>query len=244
MRGWRVKLTELPLAAFVSRAVNSLRMRLHLSLLTAFFVTASRLAAAEPLYANDFQSTEKGKLPEGFLVMAGSFAVQEEGTVKAVQEEGTAKYLELPGDPLDTFGVLFGPAQPPAGNVTAKFYGTKQGRKQPAFGISLGGVGGYRLLMSGNKKALEIVKGDETRSSAPFTWEPGTWLSLRIRVSQSGSGWLVEGKAWPAAAPEPAVWGIRFESKEAPPAGRPAIWGTPYSGTPIRFDDLRLEGAP
>jgi hypothetical protein len=28
------------------------------------------------------------------------------------------------------------------------------------------------------------------------------------------------------------------DEKEAPLAGRAGLWGSPYAGTPIRFDDL------
>ena len=51
-------------------------------------------------------------------------------------------------------------------------------------------------------------------------------------------GWIVEGKAWSGEAPEPAKWAITFDEKEEPPSGRAGLWGSPYSGTPIRFDDL------
>jgi hypothetical protein len=204
------------------------------SFLFVFGVLASAggLYAGEPVYKNDFQSAEVGKLPDNFMVMSGDFTVK---------EEGGNKFLELPGSPLDTFGLLFGPAQPTGGSASAKFFGTKVGRKYPAFGISLGGVGGYRVQVSAAKKALEIFKGDEGKASVPFTWESGVWTSVKIRIRKADAGWVVEGKAWPATAAEPAEWMIHEDEKDQPPAGRAAIWGSPYSGTPIRFDDLVLE---
>jgi hypothetical protein len=200
----------------------------------AIFAFAAAALAADPVYKNDFQSAEVGKLPDGMMVMSGAFAVV---------DDGGNKVLELPGAPLDTFGLLFGPSQPPGGSATAKFFGTKQGRKMPAFGISLGGVGGYRVQVSAAKKEIEIFKGDEAQTSAPFTWESGAWYSVRIHIRKADAGWVVEGKAWPAKSPEPAEWNIHQDVKDQPPAGRAAIWGSPYSGTPIRFDDLVLEGA-
>jgi hypothetical protein len=50
----------------------------------------------------------------------------------------------------------------------------------------------------------------------------------------------VEGKVWQASSPEPPSWMISFDENEEPVAGRAAVWGNPFSGTPIRFDDLRL----
>jgi hypothetical protein len=37
---------------------------------------------------------------------------------------------------------------------------------------------------------------------------------------------------------------ITLTDPEPASAGRAGIWGSPYSGTPIRFDDLVLAPAP
>ncbi|HYR59461.1 MAG TPA: hypothetical protein VEO95_12560 [Chthoniobacteraceae bacterium] len=186
-------------------------------------------ADVKPIYENNFESAALDKAPEGAMAIAGDFLVK---------QEGGNKFLELPGEPLDTFGILFGPAGQTDLSATAKFFGTKTGRKYPAFGVSLGGVGGYRLIMSGGKKMLEIFKGDEVVKSVPFEWTSGEWTKLRLQVRKAGGGYVVEGKAWPASAAEPKDWQISLEVKDAPPTGRVGLWGSPFSGTPIRFDDL------
>jgi hypothetical protein len=192
----------------------------------------SAVAAASPLYRNDFESAEIGQTPKEFLIIAGTFTVQ--------QEAGN-KFLELPGAPLDTFGFLFGPTQGEGASISARFFGTSKGRKFPTFGVSLNGAGGYRLQVSAAKKALEIFNGDEARANAPFEWPAGKWTSLRIQLRKTPAGsFVVEGKAWPADAPEPEQWTISLEERSRPAPGRPGIWGSPYSGTPIRFDDLAL----
>jgi hypothetical protein len=202
--------------------------RLCLSALLACSLPAA--GAVPPLYRDDFESAQVGETPKEILIIAGTFTVQ--------QEAGN-KFLELPGAPLDTFGLLFGPAGGEALSVSAKFFGTSKGRKFPTFGVSLNGAGGYRLQVSPAKKALEIFKGDETRVNAPFEWPAGKWSSLRIQLRKTPAGsYVIEGKAWPADAPEPEQWTISLEEKSAPAPGRPGIWGSPYSGTPIRFDDL------
>ena len=205
--------------------MNLLRITVLLALALPTFANGG-----EPAYVNDFESAEVGKAPKDFLVIAGAFAVQ---------QDGGKKFLELPGSPLDTFGALFGPAKMEGLSVTAKIFGTKTGRKFPAFGLSLNGAGGYRLQVSAAKKQLEIFKGDEARTSVPFEWMDATWLSLRIQARQTPAGaWLIEGKAWPAGDAEPEKWTIALEEKEAPASGRPGLWGSPFSGTPIRFDDI------
>jgi hypothetical protein len=189
------------------------------------------LHAAEPLYKNDFESTAVDKPPAEVMIMAGTFEVK---------ADGANKVLELPGEPLDSFGMLFGPSSKGEVSASARFHGTKKGRKFPTFGISLNGVGGYRLQVSPAKNMLEFIKADEPRLAVPFTWASDTWTSLRITVSKKGEGWLIEGKAWPAGAPEPEKPTISLEEKTEPTAGRAGIWGSPYAGTPIRFDDLLI----
>ena len=208
---------------------------LSLVLLAASAPDRACAAPEKTLYHNDFEAAEVGKLPAEMMVMSGDFAVRQDA------KEG--RFLELPGEPLDTFGLLFGPT--PAGEATAsaRFFGTKKGRKFPTFGVSLGGVGGYRLQVSAAKKTLEIFQGDEPRQSVAYEWKDESWTSLRVQVRKAKDGWVVEGKAWPAGTPEPAAWTITFPTKEEPPAGRAGIWGSPFAGTPIRFDDLDLSPA-
>jgi hypothetical protein len=200
----------------------------RLSLL-ALLAMAAPVCAAEPLYKNDFEAVEVDKAPAEVMIMAGTFEVK---------KDGDNKVLELPGEPLDTFGMLFGPSAKDDVTASARFFGTKKGRKFPTFAISLNGVGGYRLQVSPAKQMLEFVKGDEPKQGVPFAWASDTWTSLRITVRKSGAGWVIEGKAWAAGAPEPEKALITIEEKTEPTAGRAGIWGSPYAGTPIRFDDL------
>jgi hypothetical protein len=206
-------------------------MRRTLSLLFALAICSVGAEAPKQLFGENFDAAAVGRIPEGFKVLAGGFVVQ---------QDGSAKFLELPGAPLDTFGVLFGPAEKAPISAAAKIFGTKTGRKFPAFGLSLGGAGGYRLQVSAAKKMLEIFKGDEVRASVPFDWNSGVWTQLRIQVRPAGAGCIVEGKAWPADGAEPKEWLIKHESPEAPTAGQAGVWGNPFSGTPIRFDDLSV----
>ncbi len=215
-------------------------MKLPSSLLAAAALVAPAFStfaedSANPIFTNDFEAAEVGKAPADFMVMSGDFAVT---------AEGANKFLELPGAPLDTFGLLFGPTQKVGVSASARFFATNKGRKMPAFGISLNGVAGFRLQVSASKKELEIFRGDEGKKSVPFAWTPGVWTKLKIQVrAGEGGGVIVEGKAWPADAAEPAAWTISLEDEEAPPAGRAGIWGSPYAGTPIRFDDLSISPA-
>jgi hypothetical protein len=142
---------------------------------------------------------------------------------------------------LDTFGVLFGPTTNAGVRVTARIYGTAKGRRYPGFGVGLNGPSGYKLKVSPAKGALEIYKGDESVASVPYAWKSGAWTMFKLQVRSAGDQlWKVEGKAWPQTEPEPADWTVVLDEKTAPHPGRASLWGAPYSGTPIRFDDLLL----
>jgi hypothetical protein len=184
------------------------------------------------LYENNFEKAALDKVPDEFLVLDGDFTVK--------QDDGN-KSLELPGAPLDTFGLLLGPTTNSGVCISARIYGTGKGRRYPRFGVGLNGPSGYKLKVSPAKGALEIYRGDESVASVPFAWKSGTWTMFKLRVrAVSGDDWKVEGKAWPQGESEPSDWTISLDEKTAPHPGRPSLWGAPYSGTPIRFDDLLL----
>jgi hypothetical protein len=211
-------------------------MRRRLIRFGAEFLVAGGVAlAAGPsaIYENNFEAVEPGQVPADMLVLDGGFAVR---------AEGGARFLELPGAPLETFGVLFGPAVTNDVAVSARIVGARRGRLFPAFGVGLGGVNGYKLRVSPGKKELELHRGDVDLLSVPFDWQSGQWTHFRLQVRETGPGaWKVEGKVWTEGTPEPATPQILYNESSAPRPGRAAIWGAPFSGTPIRYDDLRLE---
>ena len=208
-----------------------------LAVLLAAFGLATGVFAqdAKPLYENNFEQAALDKVPDDFLVLDGGFAVK---------EDGGNKFLELPGAPLETFGTLFGPTEGTGLAVTARIHGTGKGRRLPAFAVGLNGVGGFRLQVSAAKKLLELYKGDEVVASAPFAWESDSWTLLRLQVRKAKDGaWKVEGSAWKQGTAEPKAWAIAHDEKSEPSAGRASVWGNPFSGTPIRFDDLAVSRA-
>lgn len=202
-------------------------------LLLTTTLSASLLCSAHSadtvLFEQNFESLPAGPMPKEFLALAGEFAVG---------VDGSAHFLELPGSPLDTFGALFGPSSAEPCTLEGRFYGTKTGRKFPTFGLSLRGAGGYRLQVSPGKGMLEIYKGDEPLIGVTFAWQSGTWTTLKLTMSRQGAGWVLEGRAW-SEGTAPAVPQLRWEVTGDIAAGRAAVWGSPYSGTPIRFDDLK-----
>ena len=186
--------------------------------------------AAEPLYQTNFEKTKTGEVPEDFLVLDGDFAVK--------QSNGN-KYLELPGAPLDAFGFMFGPSARHGNEISARMFGTKKGRRYPVFGVALNGVNGYRLQVAPAKRAIELLKGSAVVAKVPFRWGGGEWLRLALRVEQTGvAEWTVSGRVWADGKKAPAKPTITHKEAKEPRNGKPSIWGSPYSGTPIRYDDI------
>jgi hypothetical protein len=184
------------------------------------------------LFETDFESANADSVPEELMILAGQFSVK---------EIGGNKVLELPGNPLEDFGALFGPAELDGVVVRARIRSESTKRLAPRFGVGLSGVAGYRLLVAPGQNGLQLLKDQQVLASAPFAWKPGTWTLLRLQVRKFAEGkWIIEGRAWADETSEPKDWSISLEVSEAPPAGKASIWGAPYSGKPILFDDLSV----
>jgi hypothetical protein len=196
--------------------------------------TSVLLGDAKPItgpYSTDLQNFEPGKPPEELFILNGGFEIV---------ADGANKVLELPGDPLDSFGVLFGAENLMTVEAGAKIHATNAGKMFPEFGVGTNDSGGWRVWVLPGQDAL-ILRKKETEEVArvPYKWTSGTWTSLKLRVTSAGEGkWNIEGKAWASDQKEPEAWTIKATDTVAPPAGRASIWGHPYAGTPIRFDDL------
>lgn len=214
--------------------MKSVRPHFVPSALTWAVTAGVLLAAGNPSFEQDFTQVPVGDLPEEFMVLDGQFTVK---------EEAGNRFVELPGSPLESFGVLFGGNTASGLSVSARIQGTKSGRKFPTFAVGLNGVGGYKLRVAPAKGGVELVRGDEVKASAPFKWTSGEWTRLSLSVVKKDGGVAVEGRVW-SGDTEPKEPSVTFADAEPMPAGKAGFWGLPFSGTAIRFDDLRLVPAP
>jgi len=190
--------------------------------------------AAPPLFFCDFSDLPEGPIPEPFFVIQGEFEVK---------ATGTNKLLELPGAPVDGHSVLFGPVTNANVALEARILSTAKGRRMPTFGVGLGGVAGYKLQIAPAKKMAELLLDTKVVASAPFDWKPGAWTRCKLQIrTMDDASWIVEAGAWTDGEPEPGRWLISLEAKEAPIAGQASVLGSPFSGMPIQYDDLRVTG--
>ncbi|NBQ22765.1 MAG: sugar phosphate isomerase/epimerase [Verrucomicrobia bacterium] len=201
---------------------------LNVATLMTFMVSAGLVRAQALVYTQNFDQTASGQTPDDFLVLGGRFAVEDQTLV-------------LPGAPLDNHGAVFGPDNQGDLEIRARIRSEKKGRLYPSFGVGLYGLGGYSLKVSPAKKALELYRGRSILTEVPFDWRSAGWVNLRLAVTQDApSAWMIVGKAWMEGSDEPQDWQIRQASSQAPTQGKASLWGQPFSGRPIEYDDLVL----
>src|SRR3954451_7214282 len=112
------------------------RQLLDRSSLLAFFAIAAAtfLLAAEvklppadqPYKVDLFKLAAGAKPPEELYIVNGAFTIA---------DDAGKKVLELPGNPLDSFCLLFGPNDQTATEVSARISGTNEGKMFPEFGV-------------------------------------------------------------------------------------------------------------
>lgn len=185
------------------------------------------------VFENDWSGAIVGEEPADLFVLDGAFTVMEMDGDKA---------LALPGAPVGDFGFLFGPrVKGKPAELRCRMFSTRKGRRMPAFAAGLGGVSGYRLRLNAAARNLQLLRGEKTLVTVPFVWQPGAWTNLRLRAEPKGdAGAVVSAKAWSADSEEPVDWTVVHKDSEPYAGGKCTLWGLPYAGTEILFDDLKV----
>lgn len=192
----------------------------------------AKAAEAAVLYTGDFSS---GQIEPDLFVLDGHFSVR---------KTETGNVIELASEPLKNFGALFGPNESTNVAVHARIRGDSAGRRHPAFAIGLGGVSGYLLRAAPAKRELVLTRHGEIVARAPFAFPADAWIHLQLQSRREGDQWRIEGRAWPEGSPAPDAWPLVHATPESPVTGRASIWGEPFAGKPIQFDQLRVERTP
>ena len=204
-------------------------MRMIRATIAAMGLACLAATPGDVVYSNDFEKAAEGSVPDEFMVLNGSFGVK---------KEGGNSYLELPGEPLESFAFLAGPDEPAPNSAGARIWADKTGKRFPEFGVGLRGAGGYKLWLMPIINELQIRKGDEVIAREAYAWTPGKWTTFRMRLRSEGDKHVLEGKVWGEGAEEPKEWMIASGPVAGPAGGRASVWGLPFSGKPIRFDDV------
>jgi hypothetical protein len=196
-------------------------------------------AAQEPSqwvveFEEKFSEHAVGSEPENLFILDGAYAVT---------EKENDKRLTLPGSPVGEFGLLFGPrVREKSLSLSFSFLTSRQGRRYPSLAAGLGGVRSYRLRFNAATKEILLFRGENEIGKIAFQWESGVWWHIRFQAIPSGEQETRIGlKYWKRGEEEPAEWLVEVIDQNAFAGGKCALWGYPYAGTPIHFDDLKIE---
>ena len=218
-------------------------MNLHmrrLRPLLPFFIAVSvcpAVLADDKTEVFDFQKDEVKDLPTAFMEIEGSFAIA---------EEGDDKFLRLKEEPLGENGLIFGASSAGKTILEARIRSEKTRRTSPRFGIGAHGIKGYRLRLVPQKKQVELVKDEsEVVATAGFEWKSGIWTHLKLSITDAGGEkWKIEGWAWKDGEKASEKPLIAHAHSGHPGTGKASLWGTPYAGFPIDFDEVKLTVEP
>ena len=185
-------------------------------------------------FEENFSSLEAGSEPETLFILDGAYAVS--------QEEND-KRLTLPGSPVGDFGLLFGPrVREKSLSLTFSFLATKKGRRLPALAAGLGGVRSYRFRLNAATGEILLFRQDVEIGKVAYQWESGAWCKVRFQaIPGDGENTRIRLKLWKRDADEPDEWLLDQVDPNGFAGGKCALWGYPYAGTPIHFDDLKIE---
>jgi hypothetical protein len=202
--------------------------------LALLLLLAAGTVQADPKkFSYNCEAWAEGEPPKDVFVVEGKFSV--------ASKNGN-KVLEIGVGELTDANALLGDSANGSASIEARVLGTKQGRSMPRFAIGVHGQSGYRLVVFAAQKQLQLMKGDEVVKSVPFSWTSDAWLKLKLDVKKVAEGkWTITARAWPADAAEPAEPAITHEDATLKGQGKCSIWGTPFSNTPIDFDDIKVE---
>ena len=194
-------------------------------------VPADPATTGASAYFNDFEHAAKGKPADDLQILNGDFSVR---------EEAGNSFLELPGDPLDTFGLLFGPGDVATLDVSARIWADATGRRSPEFGIGSNDIGGYKLWLWPGARLRRAAQSRRCQGKQS--------LLMEIRRMDPPSPESAPDQSQTLASGRQSVAG---QNRRTGPTGSSASMtprnpapakhrsgASPFSGKPIRFDDL------
>ena len=185
-------------------------------------------------FEENFSSLGVGSEPENLFILDGAYVVSE--------EDGNRR-LTLPGSPVGDFGLLFGPrVREKSLELSFSFLATKKGRRLPSLAAGLGGVRSYRFRLNAATREILLLRQEEEIGKVAFQWESGAWWSVRFQAHPGDDEKTrIRLKLWKRGEEEPKEWLFDDLDPNEFGGGKCALWAYPYAGTPIHFDDLKIE---
>ena len=180
----------------------------------------------------DCEAWAEGDVPKEVFVV--------DGTIKITTKDG-GKAIMISPEPITDATAQIGDSSRGSSSIQARVFATKRGRSTPRVGVSVHGLSGYRLMLNLAKKQVELNLGGEVVATAPYVWTSDAWTKMSLVVSKKSSAdWEILGKVWPADGEEPKEPQLKSSASDLKAQGKCAIWGSPFSETPIYFDDIAV----
>lgn len=185
------------------------------------------------VFQEEFSNDRIGSEPENLFILDGAFSV-------GIEEKNLI--LVLPGNPVGEFGFLFGPRlREKSMELQFSFKSENKGRRYPSFAACLGGVRGFRVRLNPAYRKMILYYEDEHLEEVPFTWKSKKWYNMRIQaVRLPTKQSMYKIKLWQASQNEPLGWHFTYRAEIEFESGKCAVWGYPYSGLSICFDNLNI----
>lgn len=179
----------------------------------------------------DFESSEVGGRPDYMMGYIARWMVED--------RDGTRAMSKGPS-PIEVHRHIGFIGRPDLSNYTiaADLMGTRDGRQVPDFGLI---NSGYALEILGAHQKLQIFSWASALRMAqdvPFTWQPGIWYRMVLRVEPQEGKALIRGKVWPRDEAEPEAWNLTVEDPLPIEHGAPGFSG--YSPAPIYYDNVEV----
>ncbi|MCH8829286.1 MAG: pyrrolo-quinoline quinone, partial [Planctomycetes bacterium] len=112
-------------------------------------------------------------------------------------------------------------------------------RKMPDIGLA---GQRYVLDLMGAKQQLQIRTWHAQKrmsKSAPFTWKPNVWYTLKLKVSVVGGRAHVFAKCWERGKKEPVKWMLEATDETPNENGSPGLYGNAVDAE-IFYDNMKV----
>ncbi|HYO84565.1 MAG TPA: PQQ-binding-like beta-propeller repeat protein [Bryobacteraceae bacterium] len=193
----------------------------------------ARVRVVPPLpWKQDFSSVVSGSAPAHWINTTGKASVRD--------LEGNKVLVKHADNPFTKRARSFlGPTDLRDYTVQADVFANERRRQMGDAGVV---AQRYNLILFGNHQRLELQSWQpetERTVSTAFPWKANTWYRLKLRVESMGDGSVrAQGKAWPAAEPEPDKWTLEKVEKGGHQHGSPGLYAdAPYE---VFFDNVEI----